>query len=87
VHTIAPDGQSQAKREYALQLQRETLACIGNGRNDALVMKECALAIAVIGPEGAAFPAIAAAHVVTASITDALDLLLNPRRLLATLRE
>jgi soluble P-type ATPase len=40
----------------------------------------------VVGPEGAAREAVAAAHLVVARVEDALDLLLRPRRLLATLR-
>lgn len=86
VHLLAPSAQAQAKRDFALRLPTATLACIGNGHNDALMMRECALAIAVIGPEGAWPHTVNAAHVVTMRITDALDLLLRPLRLTATLR-
>ena len=44
------------------------------------------MTIAVIGPEGAAALAVGAAHVVAPNICAALDLLLNPQRLTATLR-
>ena len=44
------------------------------------------LGLAVILEEGIAGETIQAAHVVTRSINDALDLLLNPLRLTATLR-
>jgi soluble P-type ATPase len=50
------------------------------------MLEEAALGIAVLGPEGLAVPALLAADVLVASIEDALDLLLNPRRLIATLR-
>lgn len=86
LHVLASAAQAQAKRDFALRLQRETLACIGNGRNDELMMRECALGVAVIGREGAWPGTITAARVVTASIVDALDLLLHPLRLKATLR-
>ena len=59
---------------------------IGNGANDVLVLEGAALGIAVIGPEGASSAALRAADVVCASIVDALDLLLEPRALTATLR-
>lgn len=59
---------------------------IGNGRNDAAMLRAAAIGIAVIGPEGAAGPAILAADVVCRSIVEALDLLLADRRLASTLR-
>jgi hypothetical protein len=43
------------------------------------------MSIAVIGPEGASHAAIAA-QILCTSITDALDLLIDPRMLVATLK-
>jgi hypothetical protein len=40
----------------------------------------------VLGPEGLAVSALIAADVLAASIDEALELLLNPKRLVATLR-
>jgi len=62
------------------------VACIGNGFNDILMSDECALSIAVIGREGCCGALLSHADVVTLSILDALDLLLKPDRLRATLR-
>lgn len=62
-------------------------AAIGNGANDRALLQAADLAIAVIGPEGAARVAVLAADIVVRHIDDGLDLLLNPPRLLATLRE
>ena len=59
---------------------------MGNGRNDALMLKEAALGIAVIQEEGGAVETLLAADIVTHSVLVALDLLLNPLRLTATLR-
>jgi soluble P-type ATPase len=50
------------------------------------MLREAALGIAVIGPEGAAATAIAAADVVCRSIGEALELLLDDQALAATLR-
>lgn len=86
VHVLASEAQAQAKRDFAQRLNVQTLACIGNGHNDSLMMRECALGIVAIGREGAWPHTITAAHVVTTSIIDALDLLLHPLRLTATLR-
>jgi len=49
-------------------------------------MLAAALGIAAVGPEGAAVDAPQASEVVTPSIQAAFDLLLNPLRLVATLR-
>ena len=85
--TVIPrENQAEAKRDYVEQLGREHSVCIGNGRNDRLMLKEAALGIAVIQVEGTAVAAILEADIVTFSILDALDLLLHPLRLTATLR-
>jgi soluble P-type ATPase len=67
-------------------LGRDRCAVIGNGSNDALVLEAAALGVAVIGPEGASAAALRAADVVCSSATEALDLLLDPKALSATLR-
>jgi P-type E1-E2 ATPase len=61
-------------------------AAIGNGANDAAMLRIAALGIAVLGPEGAAAATMLSARIVCASILDALDLLLDTRALAATLR-
>jgi len=59
---------------------------IGNGRNDGAMLRASRLGIAILGPEGAAGLTLHAADVVCRSITDALDLLLDRRALIATIR-
>ena len=81
---VVRDGAE--KVDYVRQLGSQHCAAIGNGANDEGMLSEVALGIAVIGPEGAAAPAIAAADVVCRSIDDALQLLLDDRALAATLR-
>ncbi len=68
------------------ELSAERCAAIGNGANDEQMLRAAALGIVVIGPEGASLATLRCADVVCASITDALDLLLDPRSLVATLR-
>jgi soluble P-type ATPase len=50
------------------------------------MIQSAAIGIAVMGREGLSQEALQAADLVVPSILDALDLLLNPRRLVATLR-
>lgn len=74
------------KKQFIQDLGAEHVVAIGNGANDVDMLLEAALGIAVLQREGAASLAISAADVVVVSIEDALDLLLIPRRLKATLR-
>jgi soluble P-type ATPase len=83
----AEDGpEDKQKVTYIARLGIEKVAAIGNGRNDRLMLKKAALSIAVIGPEGTAGDALKAAKVVAFDPVSALDLLLHPVRLKATLR-
>ena len=85
--TILPsEQQDEAKRAYVAALGAERCVCIGNGRNDRLMLREAALSIAVLHLEGLATEAALASHLLVASGQDAFDLLLTPRRLAATLR-
>jgi len=86
VALIAKDNQTQAKADYVRRLGTQKTVGIGNGRNDALMLKEAGLGIAVIQEEGGAVETLLGADIVTRSILDALDLLLHPLRLAATLR-
>jgi P-type E1-E2 ATPase len=74
------------KRELVERRGRDRCAVIGNGANDMLALQSAALAIAVIGREGLSVLALRTADVFCASITDALDLLLDVDALIATLR-
>ena len=76
----------EEKREAAATLGAKRCAAIGNGRNDAAMFDEVALAIAVIGPEGASREAIETADLICPSIVAALDLLADVDALTATLR-
>jgi soluble P-type ATPase len=83
---LAPENQDVGKLRYVEQVGPEMTVCIGNGRNDRLMLKEAALGVAVLEGEGAAVETVIAADVVAPNILAALDLLLHPLRLVATLR-
>jgi soluble P-type ATPase len=69
-----------------LVARREGVVAIGNGRNDTRMMRAAALRLSVLGPEGCSVELLRAADIVARDINEALDLLLQPRRLTATLR-
>jgi P-type E1-E2 ATPase len=82
--TVIHSGDEKAT--FVRKLDAEATAAIGNGRNDEAMLSAARLGIAVIGPEGAASDALRAADIVCRSVTDALDLLIDDRLLIATLR-
>ena len=85
--SVLPGGpEDLAKLAYVNELGPASCAAVGNGRNDRLMLQACALGIAILGGEGAAGAALSAADIVTTDIVKALELLLNPLRLIATLR-
>lgn len=84
---LGAKSQARAKKALVLRIGPERVVAVGNGRNDRLMLKTAALGIAVMGEEGLAGEAARAADVVARDIGDALELLLSPRRLTATLRD
>jgi soluble P-type ATPase len=85
--TILPqDGQDQKKLSYVHELGPGQTIAIGNGRNDKLMVRDAALGIAIVEAEGACVETFQVADIICRSPVDALRLLLNPNRLIATLR-
>ena len=83
---LPAQDQAPRKRDHVERLGAAQTACIGNGRNDRMMMEVAALAIAVLQEEGAATETLQAADVVCPDISCAFDLLRQPQRLMATLR-
>ena len=83
---ITPRDEAAQKASFVRELGGESVCAVGNGANDAGMLREAGLAIAVLGEEGLAVETLNAADAVVPSVTVALDLLLKPLRLVATLR-
>jgi P-type E1-E2 ATPase len=75
------------KARVVKELGPEKMAAIGNGANDAAMLREAALGIAVIGEEGCSGALLREADIVVTDIMRAFELLLKPERVVATLRE
>lgn len=86
VKVLPATRQDVRKAAYVRRLGAGSTVCIGNGRNDRAMLRTAALGIAVLGREGAATEAIRAGTVICPDIVSALQLLLRPKRLVATLR-
>lgn len=83
---IAPRDEPARKAAFVRDLGSEGVCAVGNGANDARMLREAELALAVLGKEGLAVETLNEADVVSPHVNAALDLLLNPLRLVATLR-
>ncbi len=87
LHRLVPDGtEALQKARLVRSLGADSVVAMGNGSNDVAMLREAAIGIAVLGPEGSATEALLASDIVAPSILLALDLLLNPKRLAASLR-
>ncbi len=84
VHIIQTGDE---KADFVRKVGPSRVIVIGNGRNDVGMMVTAGLGIVVIGPEGAAGEVLAAADIVVRDILDALDLITNPLRAKATMRD
>ncbi|WP_152488192.1 MULTISPECIES: HAD family hydrolase [unclassified Pseudomonas] len=83
---IPLEYQAEAKFEFISALGAENVFAIGNGMNDRKMLQSAAVGVALIQREGASAATLACADVVSLNILDSLDLLRNPKRLIATLR-
>ncbi|WP_321393800.1 hypothetical protein [uncultured Desulfuromusa sp.] len=83
---ISTTSQDDEKLDYIKSLGVKNVVAVGNGRNDRLMLKAAQLSMAIAQTEGASMAAVLAADILVPDILVALDLLLKPQRLIATLR-
>jgi len=83
---LQPGDEPAQKARFVQQLGPAGVAAVGQGANDAAMLKAAALGIAVLSPEGLAVSTLLAADVVMPDILSALALFEHPVRLVATLR-
>lgn len=79
--------EAEQKAAYVRSLGAESVIAIGQGANDALMLREAALGICVMSVEGLAVEALSAADLLMPDILHALDLFEKPLRLIASLRK
>lgn len=86
IQAADPGGEAFQKAAFVQQLGASHVVAMGNGSNDVGMLREAAVGIAVVGPEGLAVEALLSADAVAPNIHAALELLEDPGRLIATLR-
>jgi P-type E1-E2 ATPase len=80
-------NEQEQKRAYVKKLGSEKVIAIGQGANDAAMLKEAALGIGVMSQEGAATETLLSSDIIVPNIFAAFDLLDKPLRIAATLRK
>jgi len=83
---IPQGGEAEAKAAYVHELGAESVVALGQGANDAGMLRAAAIGIAVASVEGLAIESLTSADVVVPNINTAFELLEHPKRLVATLR-
>lgn len=86
VRTFPTGNAADYKAEVLHQAGAETCVCLGNGRNDIKMFQSAALSIAIMDTEGMCSALLRESDICVTSIEDGLDLLLNPKRIIADLR-
>ncbi len=79
-------NEGEAKLDMLTALGAKHCCAIGNGRNDALMLGAAGLSFCVMGREGCSPKAMNAAHILCRDILEALELLMDPRCCVATMR-
>ena len=84
---VQPGNEAAQKAEFVRQLGAEKVVAIGQGANDAEMLKTAVLGICVMSQEGVAVETLVSADIVAPDIFAALDLLEKPVRIVASLRK
>lgn len=84
---VQPGNEAGTKAEFVRSLGADTVVAVGQGANDAEMLKAAALGICVMSQEGVAVETIISADIVVPDIFAALDLLEKPVRIVASLRK
>jgi P-type E1-E2 ATPase len=83
---VKKENSAEEKAKIVKELGPEKVLAIGNGANDALMLKEAALGIGVIGEEGCSNILVKEADIIVKDISEALNIVLHPERIIATLQ-
>lgn len=84
---IAPGNEREQKAAFVETLDPQRVIAVGQGANDAAMLKTAAIGICVFSQEGSALETVLAADILVPDIGAALELLERPLRLVATLRK
>lgn len=80
------NNEAKEKQDTVKKYGGEHVIAVGNGNNDTLMLEEAAIGIGIMGSEGISRDCLLAADIIVGDICHACSLILDPRKLVATLR-
>jgi len=87
VKVVSKENGSVDKRNFIRSLDQSKTIALGNGSNDALMLKESVISIAVLGNEGLSLKALENSDLMIKNINDFFEMMKEPKKLIATLRK
>jgi len=84
---VQAGGEAAQKEAYVRNLGAENVVALGQGANDAKMLKAAGLGICVLSREGTAVETLQSADLLMPDIFAALDLFNRPLRMIASLRK
>jgi len=79
-------SHEEAKKEELFKLGENITIAVGNGNNDALMLKNAVLGIVIVGKEGASTKSILNSDIIFPDPISAINFLLDEKTMIATLR-
>jgi soluble P-type ATPase len=83
---LSSSDHTKEKSEFIKKVNPNHTVALGNGNNDRLMLQAATLSIAIIAREGCSVSTLNSADIACTKIDDAIDILLNSKKLIATLR-
>ena len=80
------NSEAEEKNRELIKLGKDVTVAVGNGNNDALMLKNSILGITVLGSEGATIKSILNSDVIVPDPISAINFLLDEKVILGTLR-
>lgn len=84
--TFPRENASEFKYNKLMEIGKDNTICIGNGFNDIKMCSSAALSIGVIEGEGISTALINSTDILVKSIDDAINILMDKNKIIATLR-
>jgi P-type E1-E2 ATPase len=84
---VAKGSEAEQKALYVNRLGEKNVIAVGQGANDAGMLKAAAIGFCVLSPEGTALEALLSADILVPNIYSVFELLDQPLRIVATLRK
>lgn len=87
VKVVSKANGSMDKKALVESLNPKETIALGNGSNDALMLKISGISLAVLGHEGLSLEALENSDLMIKNINDFFEMMKEPKKLIATLRK